>query len=143
MQKQSTAEQIATLSFYKENAYWYADLPEFLEQKLGTKADLLMVDGSDTFLDMLSCKGSRVTMELSTVPFSSHTIQLEKIKIGLNQALLNQVGHAPVDYGAYYQVKTYHGQPLDHILWLCPVAEYVFKGEYPQNIYLNQLPTLK
>ena len=143
MQTLSTAPQISKLSFYKENGNWYADLPEFLEQGLGTKANLLMVDGSDTFLDLLSSNGSSVMVNISTSPFESHTIQLEKIKIGLDQKLLDQVGHASVDYGAYYHVKEYHGQPFDHTLWLCPVAEYVFQGVYPQNIYLHQLSIIK
>jgi hypothetical protein len=43
-----------TLSFYKELGIWYADLPAFLEAGMGTKANLMMVDGSDTFLDYLS-----------------------------------------------------------------------------------------
>jgi hypothetical protein len=42
-----------TLSFYKEAGIWYADLPAFLEANLGTKANLMMVDGADTFLDLV------------------------------------------------------------------------------------------
>ena len=44
--------------FYKENGIWYIDLPEFIEQGLGTKANLMMVDGADTFLDFLSDNGN-------------------------------------------------------------------------------------
>ena len=40
--------------FYKENGMWYISLPEFINMGLGNKNDLLMVDGSDTFLDILS-----------------------------------------------------------------------------------------
>lgn len=35
-----------TLSFYKEKGIWFADLPAFLEAGLGTKANLMMVDGA-------------------------------------------------------------------------------------------------
>lgn len=42
------------IRFVNEVGLWYADLPEFLEQGLGTKNNLLMVDGSDTFLGLLS-----------------------------------------------------------------------------------------
>lgn len=33
-----------TLSFYKVNGIWYADLPAFLEVGLGTRSNLMMVD---------------------------------------------------------------------------------------------------
>ena len=138
MEATPTRSQTKTLSFYKENKLWYADLPEFLALGLGTKANLLMVDGADTFLDLLSNNGTRVTVKLSTQPFANHSTHLEKIKIGLNQELLDKIGHAPVDYGAYYNVKKYQNKAFQHTLWLCPVAEYVFHGEYPTNIYLTK-----
>ena len=138
MQVTKTITQTKTLGFYKENGLWYADLPEFLELGLGAKSNLLMVDGSDTFLDLLSYNGNKVTVQLSNKPFDNHSIHLEKLKIGINQDLLNSIGHAPVNYGAYYNVKKYQNLPYQHTLWLCPVAEYVFQGEYPQNIYLTK-----
>ncbi len=137
MQLTKTSTETKTIGFYKEKGLWYADLPEFLENGLGTKADLLMVDGSDSFLDLLSSNGTNVTVTMSTRPFENHSIRLEKINIGLNRDLLNSVGHAPVDYGAYYNVTTYQNKPFQHRLWLCPVTEYVFQGEYPQKIYLS------
>lgn len=138
MQTPKACVQTKTLSFYKENKLWYADLPEFLALGLGTKANLLMVDGADSFLDLLSSNGSNVTVKISTQPFKNHSIHLEKIKIGLNQTLLDSIGHAPVDYGAYYNVKKYQNQHFQHKLWLCPVTEYVFQGEYPNDIYLTK-----
>ena len=36
-----------THKFYKENSIWYIDLPEFLEEGMGSKANLMMVDGAD------------------------------------------------------------------------------------------------
>ena len=137
MQLTKNITQTKTIGFYKENNLWYAALPEFLENGLGTKADLLMVDGADTFLDLLSSNGNNVTVTMGTQPFENHSIHLEKLNIGLNRKLLNSVGHAPVDYGAYYNVTTYQNKPFQHRLWLCPVTEYVFRGEYPQNIYLT------
>ena len=138
MQVSTKGTQIKTLGFYKENGLWYADLPMFLELGLGTKANLLMVDGADTFLDLLSSNGSKVKVKLSTQPFKNHTIHLEKITMGLNKELLDKIGHAPVDYGAYYNVKKYQNQPFQHTLWLCPVTEFVFLGEYPKHIYLTK-----
>ena len=126
-----------TMGFYKENNLWFADIPEFLEQGLGMKANLLMVDGSDRFLDFLSNNGTSVRIQLSTQPFEGSEAMLRKINIGLNRAILESVGHAPVDYGAYYHVKSYKDQVLNHQLWLCPVTEYVFAGEYPNEIYIK------
>lgn len=126
-----------SISFYKENGLWYADLPEFLEQGLGERANLLMVDGSDTFLDRLSSGASRLTIHVSTRQDNRYPIQLKKVARGLDRDLLDSVGHAPVDYGAYYDVVRYNNEAFQHLLWLCPVAEYFFQGDYPDNIYFK------
>jgi len=127
---------IQTLPFIKENGIWYADLPEFLERGLGIKANLMMVDGADTYLDLLSNESKHITLKLSKEPFLGYSSRLQKIKLGMNIDLLQQVGHAPVDYGAYYDVIEHHQQPFQHRLWLCPVTEYVF-GEYPNEIFFS------
>ena len=128
------------LSFIKDNGIWYADLPEFLDQGLGTRANLMMVDGADTFLDLLCSGLPRVTLQISTGPFPGWQTCMDKIKKGLNPQLLALIGHAPVDYGAYYNVTTLQGKPYRHQLWLCPVTEYVF-GQYPSKIYASVMPT--
>jgi hypothetical protein len=121
-------------TFYKENGLWYIDLPEFLEAGLGTKNNLLMVAGADTFLDKLSNNGDRVSVQIETAPYAEQQYALTKIGMGKDQALLDAVGHAPVDYGAYYKASD------GHILWLCPVTEYVFGGDYPNDIYIRVVP---
>jgi hypothetical protein len=126
------------LSFVKENGIWYADLPEFLEQGLGTKSNLMMVDGADTFLDLLSNQSPKITLQISTEPFPGWQAKMEKIRKGLNAQLLALIGHAPVGYGAYYNVTALQGKPFDHQLWLCPVTEYVF-GQYPNKIYASTI----
>ena len=118
-------------TFYKEDGLWYIDLPEFLEAGLGTKANLLMVAGADTFLDKLSNNGDRVTVRIETAPYAEQEYALSKMGLGMDKALLDAVGHAPVPYGAYYKAND------GHVLWLCPVTEYVFGGDYPNNIYIN------
>ena len=127
--------------FYKENGMWYISLPEFINMGLGNKNNLLMVDGSDTFLDILSGyepnttpDSTKISLVLCDQEFLGCTHRLTKIDNGLNQDLLNKVGHAPVDYGAYYMVEEIPG----HKLWLCPVTEYVFDGIYPKNIFLRK-----
>jgi hypothetical protein len=108
-----------TLSFYKENGIWFADLPQFLDAGLGTKANLMMVDGADTFLDHVSNIQNRATLKISTSQFE------------------DSIGHAKVNYGAYYKVDQFKGALINHQLWLCPVTEYVFEGYYPQTIYIK------
>lgn len=126
-----------TLSFYKEDGIWYADLPAFLEAGLGTKTNLMMVDGSDTFLDYISNNQDKASLKLSTEPFEGSEAVLNKIRIGMNRGLLDNIGHAIVDYGAYYLVEKFKENILNHQLWLCPVTEYVFEGGYPEKIYIK------
>ncbi len=121
------------LGFVKEGGLWYADLPEFLEAGLGDRNDLLMVAGSDTFLDLLTGGGNR-KLRNSDRPFEGHRIAMCIDAMGLDRELLDSVGHNLVDYGAYYQVTTLDGRRFSHRLRLCPVAKYVFGG-YPRNIY--------
>ena len=140
MIKETNQRAIAkTLSFKKENGIWYANIPEFLEQGLGNKDNLMMVDGADTFLDFLSNVGYHISLKICTDPFEGQEAVLLKESIGLNAALLDLVGHAPVSYGAYYNVAAFRGKPHQHRLWLCPVTEYVFGGSYPARIYINSI----
>lgn len=136
MQATANAPFMKDLRFVKEKGLWYADLPEFLALGLGTRNNLLMVDGADTFLDFLSKNTSEVTITISPSAFAGYEGELGKIKIGKNQQLLNEVGHAPVNYGAYYDLITWLGAPFTHRLWLCPVAEWVF-GNYPDTIFIK------
>jgi len=129
-----------TKRFYKENGMWYIDLPEFLEAGLGTKNNLLMVAGADTLLDILTDNGTEVTIEFGNERFDGSNVQLDMKEMGKDQTLLDAVGHAPVDYGAYY--SAYNTQWLGYefklsSVWLCPVTEYVFGGGYPERIYLR------
>ena len=119
--------------FYKENEIWYIDLPEFLEQGLGSKANLMMVDGSDDLLDILSKNETEVNLEFSHLPFDAATHTLRAQQIGSNQSLLSKIGHAFVSYGMYYNVRELN----DTRIWLCPVTEYVFGGSYPREIFLK------
>ena len=119
--------------FIKIDDVWYIDLPEFIEQGLGTKANLMMVAGADLMLDILSKDGDEITLEFSeeSIEGSQHT--LVKQRFGLDKELLNKIGHAPVDYGAYYNWIENNSQSV----WLCPVTEYVFNGVYPEKIFVK------
>ena len=83
--------------FYKENGMWYISLPEFINMGLGNKNNLLMVDGSDTFLDILSGyepnttpDSTKISLVLCDQEFLGCTHRLTKIDNGLNQDLLNK-----------------------------------------------------
>ena len=97
-----------TLVFNKENGIWYIDLPDFLEMGLGTKANLMMVDGADTFLDKLSKNSNTVKVFVSVHRYDGFETRISMINKGINQDLLVQKGHAPVDYGAYYKLDIFN-----------------------------------
>ncbi len=130
-------EGTKTLLFNKENGIWYIDLPDFLDSGLGTKADLMMVDGADTFLDKLSKNTNSVKVFVALNRYDGFEARISMITKGINTDLLVQKGHAPVDYGAYYKLDIFNGAEGDHVLWLCPVTEYVFGGAYPEKIWIN------
>ena len=125
------------LMFYKENGIWYIDLPHFLNNGLGTKANLMMVDGADTFLDKLSNNGNSVKVKVSTSRYDGFEARISLKERGKNQALLDQIGHAQVEYGAYYLLDIFKGFEANDVMWLCPVTEYVFGGKYPEKIWLS------
>ena len=131
-----TSDSTRTLSFIKEYGNWYVDLPEFLEKGLGLKADLMMVDGADTFLDLLSNHGNKITLTLSYDSYVGYHCKIVRIKNEKKIDLQREVGYELDDYGAYYQVIELHDQPFDHQLWLCPVTEYVF-GDYPEVLFIS------
>lgn len=126
-------------TFNKEQGTWYIYLPEFLEKGLGTKQNLMMVAGADTFLDILSNGSPAVKIEIETEPFTGYDAHLEKEFIGLDKELLESLGHPAVEYGGYYNVTEFNNNPYSHKLWLCPVTEFVFDGFYPKDIYIKKI----
>ena len=125
-----------TYRFYKEpSGAWYIDLPEFLELGLGSKANLQMVAGADTFLDKLSKNTNEVYVSFSHQEFEGFEGILEFDSMGLDEAELMEAGH-PIEIGGNYIDKE-----SNHKLWLCPVAKWVFKGEYPKEIYWRKNPS--
>ena len=119
--------------FNKESGVWYIDLPAFIDAKLGTKANLMMVAGADTLLDAMSDNGHTITLTLGEESFDGYTDTLVKTGIGKDQKVLDSYNHPHVEYGAYYTAIE-----RNHNLWLCPVTEYVFNGGYPDKIYVKK-----
>ena len=125
---------IHVMAFINEDGIWFADLPHFLEEGLGTRDDLIVVDGADTFLDLLSEGRPSITLKLSANIFPGYVFLMSKVRMELGRELPDQVGLASIDYGAYYQVTSLQENVNKHQLWLCPVTEFVF-GNYPLQIY--------
>ena len=110
-------ERELTLSFEKDDwGGWFAIIPSWP----GPLAALAMVDGADTFLDLLSGGANHVTLDLSIDPKETWR-ELNHLR-----------PHAYGD-GAHY---TYEDDQRFHRMWLCGVTEFVF-GEMPERIWFK------
>lgn len=111
---------VREFKFYKDEGGWFVDLPEWE----GTKADLAMVSGADTMLDIISQGENDIMVLLSTEEFN-----------GSNR--LEFIRESPeMGEGSWYLMKTYKGIEYNLELWLCDVTIFVF-GNFPQNIYVS------
>lgn len=110
-----------TFKFEKEESGWFIDLPEYIEMG-GTKAELQMIAGADTWLDKLSNNGNHLKLVISDDDSSRLKRQLI-----LSETCTDETGGA-----IYYAFETEESSP--HQLWLCDVTLFVF-GEFPKSIY--------
>ena len=113
------------ISFYKKRKCWYAYLPEFIAIG-GTEAECKMVNGADTFLDLIA--GHRYdgkAMNYVTVKISD----TENLGHSMEQIDANE-------FGSSYLVLNYDTVVCNHFLWLCPVTLSVF-DDYPETIYFH------
>jgi hypothetical protein len=110
--------------FYKENERWYVDLPEWS----GTQADLEMVAGADTFLDILSQGDDVIHVTMSQTPFDG----CESIKF----LRLGSLEGFELGEGGWYFLNEYQGVSYCLELWLCDVTKFVF-GELPAQIFFR------
>ena len=106
--------------FYKdENSEWYIDLPEWT----GTKAELEMVQGADTMLDIVSGYLNECYLKLSDQPFNgAEVLKLEHARIQSHGG------------GGDYILEKYQSETINHKIWLCEVTRHVFDG-LPTIIY--------
>jgi hypothetical protein len=108
--------------FYKEtDGRWYIDLPEYE----GSKEELEMVAGADSFLEVLAEGEDKVMLLLSETPFSGSDV-------------LVRLDTEEIDIGSMYELNSYRGVTFNHILWLCPVTLFVF-GKYPHFIHFSKI----
>lgn len=114
-----------THRFLKEYGNWYIHLPEYLEQGLGAKWDLAMVEGADTMLDHIAAGNNEVVLSLSETPFEGADL------------LLLEALRDPLIGGGYYLLDRFEGKELRQRMWLCGVTAYVF-GKMPERIYVRR-----
>ena len=108
-------ERTLSLGFEKDDwGGWFAVIPSWP----GPRAALAMVDGADTFLDLLSKGESYVALDLSMDP-----------KDGWSE-LHYLMPHDCGDGAHYLDVEH------NHRMWLCGVTEFVF-GEMPERIWFK------
>jgi hypothetical protein len=101
--------------FVRENSgRWYIVLPEWE----GDRADLEMVLGADTMLEIYAQGENKVELSISTEHFDgAHELQYIR----------------PEGGGGWYNYKS---DIQEFEVWLCFVTKFVF-GYFPQRIYLR------
>jgi len=105
------------LRFYKDyDNRWYVDLPDWK----GSKAELEMVAGADTMLEMIAEGHDAVQAHFDINPYE-----------GGDELVCKEI-HP--EGGATYILKTYRGVELNLQMWLCDVTTFVF-GYFPKIIY--------
>lgn len=109
--------------FYKIQDQWFIDLPQWE----GSIADLQMVAGADTFLDILAQGDDNVYVTLSETEMENS-----------DKLIFESLGdpHQWSEGGANYKLESYKGQKFDLDVWLCDVTKFVF-GDFPKIIYFN------
>ena len=111
--------------FVHEGMGWYIDLPEYLAEG-GNKADLEMVSGADTMLDIIAGGKDEVTLQIDTRPFE-----------GSDELLLTELCD-PILGGGYYHMKQFGNKKVNKDLWLCDVTRFMF-GDIPEKIYIRNI----
>lgn len=116
-----------TFKFYKESdSRWYVDLPEWE----GAKADLEMVSGADSFLEIMAEGDAQVDVILTTYSFSGAD-ELTMTKLG-------RIENWELGTGAWYKLSKYRGIEFDLEMWLCDVTKFVF-GDFQTKIYFSKV----
>lgn len=125
-----------THRFYKDDSGWFIDLQFLIDNGTFTKANLAMVAGADTLLDILSNDGKEIIIQFEDQKFKGWEGKLENIGISMDEEFLEEIGH-PVEYGGDYICTSLKGKLMSHRLWLCQVASFLFGGRFPKTIYIK------
>lgn len=116
--KENIYPEIRSLEFLKEvDGRWFVTLPEWK----GDRADLEMVSGADTMLDILAQGEDIINVSISLNSFPG-ALRLTKIQ------------NTPMVGGATYLCRGEHISEFE--LWLCDVTRFVF-GNMPSKLYFK------
>ncbi|MEE1884370.1 DUF6717 family protein [Pedobacter flavus] len=111
-----------TFRFYKDQKNeWFIDLPEWE----GSIAQLEMVEGADTMLDIISNNTRECFLKISDESFDGAEV------LELQYARTNGEGG-----GGDYLLKFYNGQEINQKVWLCEVTKWLFRY-LPDKIYFR------
>lgn len=113
-----------TYTFTKEPSGWYIELPQYIAQG-GNKADLQMIDGADTMLDIMEGEQTSITLLFDDKNFegADKVVLIEKCD--------------PFIGGGNYIMTQWEGNVVNQPLWLCAVTEFVF-GYIPESIFVKR-----
>jgi hypothetical protein len=127
--------------YQEEDGRWYIDLPKYIESGLGSKSNLEMVAGADTFLSRLAQGETTITLKFADEPFDGHLIHIIRSSdYGYSPELTDDMKLDPGGCYHYYDKKKwYQLKPTQHDLWLCSVTLSLFNYSYPKNIYIQIL----
>jgi hypothetical protein len=113
-----------TYTFFKANGGWHVHLPESVKRET-SKADLDLVEGADTMLNLMSDGSNEVTLTLNTEPFE-------------NAEMLELLHPCkPFLRGGYYLMREHDGKEINYEMWISDVTEFVF-GDIPDKIYVKK-----
>lgn len=119
------------LKFNKEESgNWFIDLPEWT----GSKAELQMVLGADTMLDILAKGENTVTLEVSTEHFEG-----AKVLAWFGEGVAGDPSFGGGMYRTHLTLQLADEKPVEKDLdmWLCDVTKFVFGGYMPDLIFFR------
>jgi hypothetical protein len=111
--------------FYRDaNNEWFIDIPEWT----GSKAELEMVQGADSMLDIVSENTNECFLKISDQSFDGAEVLI------LEHARIQNHGG-----GGDYILENYQSETINQKMWLCEVTRHVFNG-LPKHIYFKKQP---
>lgn len=127
------------IRFYRDGVKWYADLPDYINQGLGTVDNLEMVEGAEKGLEFLSDSTNEIVLEVSIAKKKHAGMHEYRLNKGWSMLTLDKItGEEGEEGGLYTSTLLNDNQEAKELkLWLCAVTRFVF-NEYPEVIYVRR-----
>lgn len=113
-------------TFIKKDGNWQLQFSNHT-YKEGSDTYILLAEGADTMLNLLSAGENEVSVLMEKEPFENADV------LELQQTC------EPFLTGGYYLLHEYNGKVIDHSMWLSDVPKVVF-GTLPEKIYFKKSP---